>query len=429
MTPRHHDVVVIGGGQAGLAIGHHLAAQDRDFVILDGAAEPAAAWQARWDSLRLFTSARYSALPGRPFPGDPGHHPSRDEVVEYLIAYAHDLPVELDSRVSRVAAIDGGYRVELEDRAYEAEQVVVATGPFQTPRIPALARDLDASVRSLHSSEYRRPAQIPPGRVLVVGGGNTGFQIAEELAGTHGVHLAIGSRQTPMPQRILGRDTFRVLDSIGAMTKTADTFVGRRMKAHDTLVGSSPRRARRQGVRLRPRATAAQAACVAFEDGSEISVDAVIWATGFGTDHGWIEADIFDRDGRVVQQRGVTPAPGLFVLGLPWMHTRGSALLGWVGDDAAYLARQIGARSARERPVGLLDGSRDVNPRARVELAEHVADVRLDGLRAEEQLARDLAVGPAVDDQPSDLELARGERRDAGLVEVSRPRPAMDPLP
>src|SRR3954449_2052236 len=143
MKTHNHDVVVIGAGQAGLAIGRHLAEQGRDFVILDAAAEPAAAWRARWESLRLFTAARYDALPGRPFPGDPDHYPSRDEVVEYLTRYAHDLPVELDSRATRVAAIDGGYRVELADRSYEAEQVVVATGPFQIRRIPRLARDLD----------------------------------------------------------------------------------------------------------------------------------------------------------------------------------------------------------------------------------------------------------------------------------------------
>ena len=153
--------------------------------------------------------------------------------------------------------------------------------------------------------------------MLVVGGRNTGLQIAEELAGTHEVHLAIGTRQTPLPQRILGRDIFRVLDAVGAMSKTADTRVGRRMKERDTLVGSSPRR--------------------------ELAVAAVVWATGFATDHSWIEADIFDSAGRVVQQRGVTPAPGLYVLGLPWMHTRGSALLGWVGEDAAYLAQKITA--------------------------------------------------------------------------------------
>ncbi len=255
--------------------------------------------------------------------------------------------MDLDSRAQRLFPIDGGYRVELEDRAFEAEQVVVATGPFQTPRIPAIARDLDPSVRSLHSSEYRRPGEIRAGRVLVVGGGgNTGYQIAEELAGTHEVHLAIGTGQTPMPQRILGRDVFRVLDAFGAMSKTANTRVGRRMKERDTLVGSSPRRARRRGIHLHPRATGVRGASVVFEDGAELTVDAVVGATGFATDHSWIEADIFDSAGRVVQQRGVTPAPGLYALGLPWMHTRGSALLGWVGEDAAYLAQQIAALQA-----------------------------------------------------------------------------------
>ena len=360
MNTQTQDVVVIGGGQAGLAVGYHLAEQGQDFVILDAATERAAAWRGRWDSLRLFTSARYDALPGRPFPGDPDHYPSRDEVVEYLTAYAHDLPVDLDSRVQQMFPIDDGYRVELEDRAFEANQVVVATGPFQTPRIPALARDLHPSVRSLHSSTYRRPGQIPAGRVLVVGGGNTGYQIAEELATTHEVHLAIGTCQTPMPKRILGNDVFRILDASGAMSKTADTRVGRRMKERDTLVGSSPRRARRRGIHLHPRATGVRGASVVFEGGAELIVDAVVWATGFATDHSWIEADIFDSASRVVQQRGVTPAPGLYVLGLPWMHTRGSALLGWVGDDAAYVAQQIAVlqvtasenlRTGSRRPV------------------------------------------------------------------------------
>ena len=195
------EVVVVGGGQAGLAVGHFLKQQGRDFTILEAADTPAAAWRARWDSLRLFTPVRYDSLPGRAFPGDPDSYPSRDEVVDYLTDYARtfELPVELDSEVRAVRRADGGYLVELDDRSYAAEQVVIATGPFQVPRVPPIARPLDPTVAQFHSTEYRRPDQVPPGPVLVVGGGNTGFQIAEELSHTHDVHLSVGSRQTPLP--------------------------------------------------------------------------------------------------------------------------------------------------------------------------------------------------------------------------------------
>jgi putative flavoprotein involved in K+ transport len=197
------EVVVVGGGQAGLAIGYFLAQQRRHFTILEAAATPAAAWRARWDSLRLFTPVRYDSLPGRAFPGHADAYPGRDDVVAYLADYAREfaLPVELDSTVRAVRAGDDGYLVELDDRTYEADQVVVATGPFQIPRVPDLAARVDADIVQLHSNEYGRPRDLPAGPVLVVGGGNTGFQIAEELAHSHEVHLSIGSRQTPLPQR------------------------------------------------------------------------------------------------------------------------------------------------------------------------------------------------------------------------------------
>jgi putative flavoprotein involved in K+ transport len=344
------DVVVVGGGQSGLAIGYHLAHQGREFTILEAAAQPAAAWRERWDSLKLFTPVRYDSLPGRPFPGDPDSYPMRDDVVAYLTDYARDfdLPVELDSRVKSVRQTEAGYLVELDDRTYEADQVVIATGPFQVPRVPAIAERLHPAVVQFHSSEYRTPAALPAGPVLVVGGGNTGFQIAEELTDSHEVHLSIGSRQTPLPQRILGRDLFTFLDATGLIRKTVHSRLGRRVKDREMLIGSTPRGLRKRGVTLRPRTTAVSGTEVTFADGTTTTVSAVIWATGFSLDHSWIDAPVFDGDGRVVQERGVTAAPGLYFLGLPWMYTRGSALLGWVKDDADYLAERIAAASPKE---------------------------------------------------------------------------------
>jgi putative flavoprotein involved in K+ transport len=342
----HREVVVVGGGQAGLVIGYHLAKQGTDFTILEAAAEPAAAWRDRWDSLKLFTSARYDSLPGMEFPGDPDRYPTRDEVANYLTDYAREfnLPVELNSRVREVRRQNDRYVVELDGRAYEARHVVIATGPFQTPFVPPIAEGLGDGVVQMHSTGYRSPESVPEGCVLVVGGGNTGFQIAEELSASREVHLAVGSRQAPLPQRILGRDLFWYLDATGLIRKTTSSRIGKLMrKREDTLIGSNPRRARRHGIELHGRAVAAAASTVSFADGAELDVRGVIWATGFRVDHSWIDVPVFDENGRAVHERGVTTSPGLYFLGQLWQHTRGSALLGWVKDDAAYIAEKVSA--------------------------------------------------------------------------------------
>jgi putative flavoprotein involved in K+ transport len=348
-TPEHRDVIVVGGGQAGLAIGYYLAQQDLNFTILDAADQPAAAWRQRWDSLRLFTPVRYDSLPGKPFPGDPDSYPGRDDVVAYLTEYTDqfELPVELSSPVVSVEPVDDGYVVEAAGRTYQPSQVVIATGPFQVPVAPPIADSLADAVVNFHSSDYRTPGSIPPGPVLVVGGGNTGFQIAEELSATHEVHLSIGSRQAPLPQKIFGRDTFRFLEATRLIYKTRDSRLGRRMVGSETLVGYSQRKLRRRnGVTIRPRTASAAGNTVSFEDGSTLDVSAVIWATGFGLDHSVVQAPVFDERSQVVHRRGVTASPGLYFLGLPWLHTRGSALLGWVKDDAKFLAQRIRERAA-----------------------------------------------------------------------------------
>ncbi|HEU5203479.1 MAG TPA: NAD(P)/FAD-dependent oxidoreductase [Candidatus Limnocylindrales bacterium] len=365
MRPEHYDVVVIGGGQAGLAIGYHLAQQGRRFTILEAAGEPASAWRGRWDSLRLFTSVRYDSLPGLDFPGDPDSYPGRDDVIAYLTDYAQrfQLPVEFNSRVQAVRPRDdGGFLVELADRTYEADQVVVATGPFQVPFTPPVAAGLGSEVVQLHSSRYRSPDDLPTGTVLVVGGGNTGYQISEELAHSREVHLAIGARQMPLPQRILGRDLFRYLHATGLMYKTVDSRLARRLKDKETLIGSSPRAARKRGIQLRPRATAASGTTVTFADGSELTVDGVVWATGFRLDHSFVELPVFDEVGAVTHRRGVTDVPGLYFLGLLWQHTRGSALLGWVKDDAQFTAQHIDAFAQNHATSSALPASPTRSP-------------------------------------------------------------------
>jgi len=350
-----YEVVVVGAGQAGLAMGYFLRRQGRRFVILERAGQIAPAWRERWDSLTLFTPRRYSALPGLPFPGDPDGYPTRDEVIAYLGRYAEtfELPIELNRELKRLElGNDGRFRLEFDGGTNTADQLVVATGPFQTPYVPKLAEGLGGDVFQTHAVGYRRPDEVPPGTVLVVGGGNTGFQIAKELSATHKVVLSVGSRQTPLPQRPLGRDLFWWLTKARILDKTVESRLGRKLSTRDTLIGSSPRElTKRYGVDLKPRVVDSEGRAVRFADGGELEVDAVIWATGYRSEYSWIRLPIFDDDGRLRHRRGVTDMPGLYFLGLTWQYTRGSALIGWVKDDAKFIAERIAAyQESKARP-------------------------------------------------------------------------------
>jgi putative flavoprotein involved in K+ transport len=342
------NVLVIGGGQAGLAMGYHLAQSGQSFQIVDAGAEIGQTWRSRWESLRLFTSGRYDNLPGLPFPAAPDTYPGKDDVASYLQAYAakFKLPVRLDVKVTSLTRGGGGYVAKAGDEALEARQVVVATGPFQVPFIPPIADALDPGVHQIHSAGYRHPHSVPPGKVLVVGAANSGCQIAQELSATHRVELSAGQRIPAIPQRPLGRDVWSWATALRLDKVTADSQLGKRLAGRDQVIGLGPRRlARRHGIRIRPRAAHAAGRTVTFADGSAAEFDAVVWATGFAADHSWIDIhEAKDDQGRILHQRGVTPAPGLYMLGLTWQHTRGSALLGWVGADAAFLAGQIAHR-------------------------------------------------------------------------------------
>ena len=344
------DVLVIGGGQAGLAMGYHLAQSGLRFQIVDAGAEVGAAWRSRWDSLRAFTPAQYDNLPGLAFPAAPDTYPGKDDVAGYLRAYAahFELPVRPNTMVTSLTRSNGGgYVARAKAGAWEARQVVVATGPFQVPFIPPIAKDLDPGVRQLHSVQYRSPATMPARK----GPGRRRRELGLPDRRGAGGHPPGGAGGRPAdaggPQRPLGRDVWWWASMLGLDRVTASSRLGRRLAGRDQVIGGGPRQlARRHGVRIRPRATAAAGRTVRFADGGAAEFDAVVWATGFTTDHSWIDIPgVAGERGRIVHQRGVTPSPGLYLLGLTWQHTRTSALLGWVQNDAAFLAEQIAART------------------------------------------------------------------------------------
>jgi putative flavoprotein involved in K+ transport len=340
------DVVVVGGSQAALAIGWHLARQGLRFVVLDAGPEVGHVWRSRWDTMRLFTPAQYDNLPGLAFPAPADTYPTKDPVADYLQAYARafDLPVRPNAPVTGLRRTGDGFQIRTPAGTFQARQVVVATGPFQVPVVPPAAGRLNPSVTQLHSADYRNPQALPEGPVLVVGGGNSGFQIAEELAASRQVDLSIGARAPRLPQRLLGRDLFWWLTRLGVMRVSVDSRLGRRASQREFVIGTSRRKLARAGVRFRPRLVDAAGRTVRFADHRTLDVGTVVWATGYRTDHSWIHVPGVVADGRVRHRRGVTDVPGLYFLGLSWQHTRGSALLGFVAADAAYLADRIAER-------------------------------------------------------------------------------------
>jgi len=340
------EVLVIGGGQAGLAMGYHLADREMSFLIADANTDVGQKWRSRWRSLKLFTAGQFNNLPGMRFPAEVDTYPGKDDVADFLQTYAakFELPVRLNTTVIRLSKGDGRrYLAETTTGPIEADQVVIATGPFQVPFTPRLAHELDPDVIQLHSAEYQTPDDLPGGRVLVVGAANSGQQIALELAQTgRDVDISVGQKLPTLPQRWLGRDLWWWLTTLRIAKVPVSSRLGQRLSQRDVVIGGGLRELRRHGVSVRARVTAASGREISFDGGESAEYDGVVWATGFRIDHSWVDIpEAKDHRDQVQHVRGVTDSPGLFLLGMTWQYTRTSALLGWVGTDAAYLADRI----------------------------------------------------------------------------------------
>lgn len=346
--------VIVGGGQAGLAVGHHLAQRALPFVILDAGERVGDSWRQRWDSLRVFTPARYDGLPGWPFPAPGWSYPTKDEVADYLESYAARFGLDVRSgvRVDRLSREDGHFVVSSGKRRWEAEQVVVATGGYRAPRLPAFAADLDPGIVQLHSSEYRRPSQLRDGAVLVVGAGNSGGEIAMESSTGHPTWLS--GRDTGQEPVRAGSWSDRLATPpfwfLLSRVLTVRNPLGRMVRDDLSHRGLPLARVRRKdiiaaGIERVPRVTAVQGGLPVLEDGRTLDPTTLVWCTGFRSDFSWIDLPVLDSEGNPVHDRGVVASePGLYFIGLFFLYAGISSLIGGAGRDAGHIAAHI-ARS------------------------------------------------------------------------------------
>ena len=351
--------VIVGGGQAGLATGYHLAKRGRPFVILDASERIGDPWRKRWDSLRLYSPAAYDGLPGLPFPARRASFPTTHEMADYLETYAKhfELPVRSGTAVETLAKEGERYVLTAGAQTFEAENVVVATGVMQKPFVPSFAPQLDPRIRQLHSSDYRNLSQLQEGGVLVVGASHSGADIAYEAAAEH-VTILSGPDTGQIPASVetrRGRVGFRALFFLGSHVLTADTPLGRKMRPHIRHGGAPLLRYRKKDLlaagveRVLARTVGEQAGLPVLDDGRVVHVENVIWCTGFRRDFSWIRIPFeIDDDGYPVQYRGVAgSAPGLYFVGLLFLHSFTSMLIGGSSRDAERVAEHIATRPAR----------------------------------------------------------------------------------
>jgi putative flavoprotein involved in K+ transport len=350
------ETLIIGGGQAGLSVGYHLAQQGRPFLILDASERIGDSWRQRWDSLRLFTPAGFSGLDGMPFPAHPRSFPTKDEMGDYLEGYAahFDLPVRSGVRVDRLSRDGERFIVAAGATTYEADNVVVAMAGYQRPKIPAVAAELDPDIVQLHSKDYRRTDQLREGGVLLVGAGNSGAEIAMEVVGEHPTWVA-GRKVGQIPFRIDGflgsRILVRlVLRGLFHRVLTVKTPMGRKVRAASLghsgpLIRTKERNLRAAGVQRVPRLAGAQDGRPVLEDGRVLDVANVIWCTGFTPGFDWIDLEIHGEH-EPQHERGLVPTqPGLYFVGLHFLNALSSSMIHGVGRDAERVARQIAQRA------------------------------------------------------------------------------------
>ncbi|MPQ25509.1 flavin-containing monooxygenase [Bacillus paralicheniformis] len=341
-----YDTIVIGAGQAGISVGYYLKQSDQKFIILDKSHEVGESWRERYDSLVLFTSRMYSSLPGMHLEGEKHGFPSKSEIVAYLKKYVErfEIPIQLRTEVISVLKLNNHFIIKTNREEYRTKNLVIATGPFHTPNIPSISKDLADDINQLHSSQYKNSKQLVHGNVLVVGGGNSGAQIAVELSKERVTYLACSNKLIYFPLEIGKRSIFWWFDKLGVLNASHTSLLGKFIqKKGDPIFGYELKHAIKQKeVILKTKVISGKQNEIIFKDSSTLEVNNIIWATGFRNPLCWIKIKgVLDKEGQIIHHRGVSPVEGLYFIGLPWQHRRGSALLQGVGNDAEYIVKQM----------------------------------------------------------------------------------------
>jgi putative flavoprotein involved in K+ transport len=373
---QHTDVLVVGAGQSGLALGYHLQRRGREVLLVDRNERVGDSWRARWDSLKLYSPASRDGLPGMPFPAGRTAYPTKDKMADYLEAYAarFELPVRLRTEIGTLTHEDGRFVAHTGGSRIEAQNVVVASGVFEKPFVPPFADELSPAITQLHSSAYRNLAQLQDGPVLVVGASHSGADIAYEASSRHEVVLS-GRDTGQLPASIesrRGRMLFRGLFFAGSHILTVDTPMGRKMRTHVRHGGAPLLRYRRPDLRkagverVLERTMGVQDGLPVLDGGRVLDVKNIVWCTGFRPDFGWIRLPLeIGEDGYPVQYRGASTTPGLYFVGLPFLHSFASMLIGGADRDTERVAEQIAGRP-RSRRFLVWNGAVDaVEPAAR----------------------------------------------------------------
>ena len=349
LLPREVDVLVVGAGQAGLGTAYWLTRSPGLRVLVVDRAPVGQSWVDRWDSLVLFTPRRFSSLPGLAFPAGPTRCPTRLEMAAYLRAYAEqfDLPVRTGTQVHRLSRAAGVFQADTPQGTVRAQHVVVAAGPFARPHVPPAAAGLSPRVHQLHCADYASPQDVPPGDVVVVGGGNSAAQLAVELSATHRVTVLSPREPWYLPTSVLGVDLYWWLWLTGVLDADADSRIARSVRRRgDAIIGRELRDLARTGrtAVVPHRVVAADGDRLELADGTAHRVSSVLWCTGFRPDTRWVDVPgATDAQGTPVHRAGASPVPGLHWMGLPWQTRLDSSIIAGVDRDARAVARRIRA--------------------------------------------------------------------------------------
>ena len=340
------DFIVIGAAQAGLSISYYLSKMGKDFLVFDKEDEIGASWLNRWDSLKLFTPSEFNNLPGMDFPAKKGHYPSKTEVAAYFKQYVQkfDIPIQLNTLIDSVSHEGDHFVVRSGDAEYLAENVIIGTGPFHIPYTPPFARKISDEIFQIHSNYYKNPKQLKPGKAMVVGAGDSGFQILDEVSAEQREVLFSGNTDVKvLPQEILGKTLWWWFTKTGFLSFSRNSWLGRKIsKSRQPVIGTDVKEIlESDNVEAVGKTKNAEGEMVLTEKQKVRDLKNIIWATGYRPNFGWIEGLELTKDGYPKHHRGISSIDGLYFIGLPWLHTRGSATLGGIKKDAEYLANYI----------------------------------------------------------------------------------------